>query len=98
MIIVYSIARIRGMSTETVILAGVAVGFLFSALLSLIQYISPEDQAISAIVFWLLGGLYMATWEKILICLPIVGITMILMMTQAWNINVMSWKLLLQPA
>ncbi len=90
MIIVYSIARIRGMSSETVILAGVAVGFLFSALLSLIQYISPEDKAVSAIVFWLLGGLYTASWENILICLPIVGISMILMWTQSWNINIMS--------
>ncbi|MCW3995996.1 MAG: iron ABC transporter permease [Candidatus Bathyarchaeota archaeon] len=90
MIIVYSIARIRGMSSETVILAGVAVGFLFSALLSLIQYISPQDKAVSAIVFWLLGGLYSATWDKILICLPIVAMTMVLMMTQSWNINIMS--------
>jgi len=90
MIIVYSIARLRGMSTETVILAGVAVGFLFSALLSLIQYISPQDKAITAIVFWLLGGLYSATWDKILICLPIVAITILLMMTQSWNMNIMS--------
>ena len=90
MIIVYSIARLRGMATETVILAGVAVGFLFSALLSLIQYISPQDKAVSAIVFWLLGGLYSATWEKILICLPIVAISIILMWTQSWNINIMS--------
>jgi iron complex transport system permease protein len=90
MIIVYSIARIRGMSSETVILAGVAVGFLFSALLSLIQYISPEQNAVQAIVFWLMGGLYTATWDSILICLPIVGITIILMMFQSWNINIMS--------
>jgi iron complex transport system permease protein len=90
MAIVYSIARIRGMSSETVILTGVAIGFLFSALLSLIQYISPAPEAVSAIVFWLLGGLYSATWEKILICLPIVALTMIFMMTQSWNINIMS--------
>jgi iron complex transport system permease protein len=90
MIIVYLIARIRGMSSETVILAGVAVGFLFSALLSLIQYVAPSDQALRAIVFWLLGGLYSATWDRILICLPIVAIVMVLMMTQSWNINILS--------
>jgi len=90
MVIVYSIARLRNMSSETVILAGVAVGFLFSALLSLIQYIAPASEAVSAIVFWLLGGLYTATWDKILICLPIVAVTIVLMMTQSWNINVMS--------
>jgi iron complex transport system permease protein len=90
MVIVYLIARIRGMSSETVILAGVAVGFLFSALLSLIQYVAPSDQALRAIVFWLLGGLYSATWDRLLICLPIVTIVMVLMMTQSWNINIMS--------
>ncbi len=90
MVIVYLIARIRGMSSETVILAGVAVGFLFSALLSLIQYVAPENQAVTAIVFWLMGGLYTATWPNILICLPIVAISMLLMMFQAWNINIMS--------
>lgn len=90
MIMVYFIARVRGMSSETVILAGVAVGFLFSALLSLIQYISPNSDAIQAIVFWLMGGLYNASWGNIIICLPIVAVTMVLMMFQSWNINIMS--------
>jgi iron complex transport system permease protein len=78
------------MSSESVILAGVAVGFLFSALLSLIQYIAPEKNAVTAIVFWLMGGLYTASWQNLLICFPIVAIAIILMVTQAWNINVLS--------
>ncbi len=90
MVIVYVIARIRGMSSETVILVGVAVGFLFSALLSLIQYISPEYQAIGQVVFWLMGSLSSATWENILIVLPIILVTVTLMTQQSWNINVMS--------
>lgn len=90
MVIVYMIARIRGMSSETVILAGVAVGLLFSALLSLIQYVAPHDANRSAIIFWLMGGLHTANWDSILICLPIVGVTMILMILQSWNINIMS--------
>jgi len=90
MVIVYLVARIRGMGSESVILAGVAVGFLFSALLSLVQYISPERNAVQAIVFWLMGGLYTSSWQSILICLPIVAVTVILMMQQAWNINIMS--------
>jgi iron complex transport system permease protein len=90
MVMVYLIARVRGMSSETVILAGVAVGFLFSALLALIQYMAPATEAISAIVFWLMGGLYNATWDNLIICVPIVGVTIVLMMFQAWNINIMS--------
>jgi iron complex transport system permease protein len=90
MVIVYGIARLRGMSIETVILVGIAVGFLFSALLSLIQYVSPEYKAVSAVVFWLMGSLSSATWGDILIVLPIVLITVLLMVQQSWNINVMS--------
>jgi iron complex transport system permease protein len=90
MVIVYGIARVRGMSSETVILVGVAVGFLFSALLSLIQYVAPQYQAVSAIVFWLMGSLTSATWQSILIVFPIVMVTIVLMMQQSWNINVMS--------
>jgi iron complex transport system permease protein len=78
------------MSSETVILVGVAVGFLFSALLSLIQYVAPEYKAVSAVVFWLMGSLTSSTWEGILIILPIVVVTVVLMVQQSWNINVMS--------
>ena len=90
MVIVYGIARLRGMSSETVILVGVAVGFLFSALLSLIQYVAPQYQAVSAVVFWLMGSFTSATWQSILIVFPIVVVTIVLMTQQSWNINVMS--------
>ena len=90
MVIVYGIARLRGITTETVILAGVAIGFLFSALLSLIQYLAPEQDALHAIVFWLMGDLGAATWDSILIVFPIVVLTVALMVQQSWNINVLS--------
>ncbi len=90
MIMVYGIARLRGVTTETVILAGVAVGYLFSAMLSLIQYLAPEHEAVRAVVFWLMGGLNSATWNGILIVFPVVVVTLILMIFQSWNINVMS--------
>jgi iron complex transport system permease protein len=90
MVIVYGVARLRGITTETVILAGVAISFLFSALLALIQYVAPESEALHAIVFWLMGGLSAATWNGILIVLPIVIVTVALMVQQSWNINVLS--------
>lgn len=89
-VLVYGVARVRGITRETVILAGVAVGFLFSALLTLVQYVAPDYQSARAIVFWLMGGLNSATWEGILIVFPIVLVTTLLMVQQSWNINVMS--------
>jgi iron complex transport system permease protein len=90
MVMVYGIARLRGVTTETVILAGVAIGFLFSALLALIQYLAPQYEALRAVVFWLMGGLSSATWEGILVVFPIVIVSVVLMVQQSWNINVMS--------
>jgi len=90
MLMVYGIARLRGVTPESVILAGVAVGFLFSAMLALVQFIAPEHAAVRAIVFWLLGGLYTATWESILIILPIVLVAIALIMRYSWDMNVMS--------
>lgn len=90
MLLVYAIARVRGMATDTVILAGVAVGFLFSALLSLIQYTAPEHEAVASVVFWLMGGLNAASWTSISIVTPIVAVTVLLMIQQSWNINLMS--------
>jgi len=89
MLVVYSIACLRGITPETVILAGVAVGFLFSGLLSLIQYIAPY-RATKGIVFWLLGSLTEATWKTDLIILPLVLVATILMIRHSWDINVMS--------
>jgi iron complex transport system permease protein len=89
-LLVYGIARLRSMSTETVILGGVAVGYLFSALLSLIQYIAPEHQAVRSVVFWLMGGLNTATWNSIMFVLPMVVLTFVLMFSQSWDINVLS--------
>jgi iron complex transport system permease protein len=90
MLVVYVFARMRGMHIETVILAGVAVSYLFSALTSLLQYLSPHSQAVRDVVFWLMGGLDIALWENILLILPVVAVSVILMMSQSWNINVMS--------
>jgi iron complex transport system permease protein len=90
MLMVYGIARLRGVTPESVILAGVAVGYLFSAMLSLIQFIAPEHAAVRAVVFWLLGGLSTATWENMLVILPIVLVAIALIMRYSWDMNVMS--------
>ena len=90
MFLVYGIARLRSVTSETIILAGVAIGYLFSAMLSLIQYIAPEYEALRAVVFWLMGGLGQAKWESIVLIIPIVAVTIILMAKKSWDLNVMS--------
>lgn len=56
--------RLKGVGSETMILFGIAIFFTFNALLALMQYMASEDQ-ISRIVFWMMGSLGRASWEKI---------------------------------
>ncbi len=89
-LIVYGIARLRGITSEAIILSGIAVGYLFSALLSFIQYVTPEHEAVRSVVFWLLGSFVSSTWDSILIVLPFVVIALIMMMRLSWDLNALS--------
>ncbi len=85
--IVYSIARVRGrVPIETLLLAGIAVGSFFSAMVSFMQYIAGEK--LPAIVFWLMGGLWASDWDKVVMALPpiILGMGGILLFNRDLNL------------
>lgn len=75
--LVYGIARsvrLPGMSgTLTLILAGVALSALFSALTSLLIVLSPEPLKTQTIVFWLMGSLGRARWDL----LPLLAVVVV---------------------
>ncbi len=59
----FIISRSNGeVNTEMLILAGVSVSFLFSAVASYIIYLKITN--LRGVIFWLLGGLYGATWTE----------------------------------
>ncbi len=87
--LVYYIAFKLGMSSSVLVLVGVAVSYLFSALTATVQFIADENQ-LAAIINWTFGSLNGATWEQvyfvgivIIICLPI-------LLSQSWKLNVIS--------
>jgi len=66
--IIVLLSRLRNVSNETMILAGVATGSLFSAFLAFLQYFSSDTQ-ISAIIFWMFGDCSRTTYKEILLIL-----------------------------
>lgn len=83
---VYGIGQLRGASAEMLVLAGIALLFLFQALLSLLQYIaSPE--ALQQIVFWLFGSLQRATWAKVWIILAVVIAAVPILAADVWRLT-----------
>ena len=75
--------RLKGVGSETMILFGIAIFFTFSALLSLMQYWASEDQ-ISRIVFWMMGSLSRASWEKITLGTILLAIAIPFSLLRTW--------------
>ncbi len=73
-LIVYGLARSRSRKTSifTLILAGVAVGALFSAITSFLIFLSSGGEKLSDVLFWIMGGLGRADWQSVTILAPIV--------------------------
>jgi iron complex transport system permease protein len=75
-LLVYLIARRSGrVPIETLLLAGVAVSFFFSALISFLMYRAGEN--LHQIMFWLMGGLWNVDWGSVttgLFILPCVAL------------------------
>lgn len=90
MALVYGIARLKSAGAGTLILAGIAVSYLFAALIALVKYVVEHD-VLAGIVFWLLGGLHLANWENVAILLPLVVLPSLwLILRYPWDLNAMS--------
>ncbi|HJK08430.1 MAG TPA: iron ABC transporter permease [Methanocorpusculum sp.] len=88
-VLVYLISRTKQTSQAIMILAGVVIGYLFQAGLLALQYVS-DDEALRDIVTWLMGGMWGANWQAVLVLLPIVLICFILVERRAWDLNTLS--------
>ena len=90
MFLVYTVSRMGGgnVRTETLVLAGVAVSALISAIVSFITYIAPSDE-MQDIVFWSMGNLGGTNWTEVAVVAVIVVIGMAIMLTQSRKLNAM---------
>lgn len=86
----YILARVRGETpVVTLILSGVIIGSVFSALVSILQYVST-DAALRQIVFWLMGGFYYTTWDDVIYIVPVVTGCFFAIWILSWKLNVLS--------
>lgn len=85
-LVILLLAQYRGATPETMILTGIALGSLFTAGTTFIQYFSDQVR-IAAIVFWTFGDVGKAGWNDLLVIvlatLPIIGY----FIYNGWNYN-----------
>lgn len=86
----YSIARARGRSPViALVVSGVVIASLFSALVSLLKYMAPDAQ-LREITFWMMGGFYYATWADVGILTPFILGVFVLVLSLSWKLNILS--------
>ena len=86
----YTLARVRGETPViTLILAGVIIASVFSALVSILKYVAA-DSALRGIVFWMMGGFYYATWADVRLILPIGCVCFACLWSMGWKLNILS--------
>lgn len=87
-IVILLLAKLRSFSSQSIILAGVALGSLFTAGTTLIQYFA-DDVQVAAAVFWTFGDLGRVSWNEVLILAVVICTAMIYFMLKRWDYNAM---------
>ncbi len=88
-ILVYKISKILTMSPESIVLSGIAINYLFSALTSTIQFIADENK-LSAALRWTFGSLNGITWDQVIMVFIVTGISIVYFMINSWKLNILS--------
>jgi iron complex transport system permease protein len=84
-LLIYFISKFKkGMGT--IILSGIAVNFMFSALYSVLTYIA-NNEALRALTSWTQGNIIGATWQQDFIVFLVIIITLPFLIKDSWKLT-----------
>lgn len=87
-VLVYGLASYQGMQAEALVLTGIALNYLFSAMNSTMQYMANENQ-LPAIVHWTFGSLNSVGWTDIAVMTVFFMVTYPLFQCHGWAFNLL---------
>lgn len=88
-LLILALSRLRSVSAEAMVLAGVALSSLFSGASTLLQYFADEVQ-LASVVFWTFGDLGRTTWQEVGIMAAVVLGTFVYFFLCRWDYNALS--------
>lgn len=89
-VVILTIATFRQLSSEALILAGVAMGAFLSACTMLLQYFA-SDMQVAATLLWTFGDLGKAGWQEISLIALLLALTFCFVMIKSWCLNALQW-------
>lgn len=81
---------IKGINSQGLILAGVAIGAFFNAATMLLQYLSTDNQ-LAVAVFWTFGDLSKGKWMEILLVSFFWLLGIVYIIIKSWDFNAIVW-------
>jgi iron complex transport system permease protein len=87
--VILALARVKKMSPEAIILAGVALSSLFVSGTILLQYFASEVE-LAAVVFWAFGDVARPTWKEIAVVAAAAFLSTLYFVLNQWNLNALS--------
>ena len=77
----------RGLST--IVLSGIMMGSLFSALVSLVKFAADEESQLPAITYWLMGSLGSAAYGTLALGAPPILLGIAILFLLRWRMNLL---------
>ncbi|HDN67968.1 iron ABC transporter permease [ANME-1 cluster archaeon ex4572_4] len=87
-LVIMGLARFKRATPETMILAGVAMMYIFSGYTHLIFYFA-DPEAMKEAYFWTVGGLGRASWPNLTPMAFMLALCVPVLMWKSWDLNVM---------
>ena len=87
--VIFSVSRRRNADPKGMVLLGIVINFLFSALTSLMQYLATEEQ-LSEIMHWMFGSLGKSSWNGVIVCSITFMVIFLLSSRLSWKLTALS--------
>lgn len=87
--VIIGLSGLKGATSEMLVLAGIAVNYLFQALNQLFSFVASEEQR-QVMNIWGMGGLSDLNWNSITILAAITVICLPPLYMKAWDLNLMT--------
>jgi len=91
---VYIISTLTGKNysrTLTLILGGMIVGTVFTALISILKYVADPENTLPSIVYWLMGGLSHIEFKHVYFISIIALLGVSLLAFSGWKLDILSF-------
>ena len=84
--IVLALSLYKGMSPESIVLAGIASAYIYSAGITILEYFAGE-WSLREYVYWVIGDLVRVDWQKLWVITAIFAVCIALIFFLAWDLN-----------